>query len=433
MSGSFSGLPSPPSVASLLGLPMGWEEKLRAPASFRGAKFLVRGHGGSTGRRLDIKERPLQDQPLVQDLGKGIKKYTLSGYVLGTDYMVARDLLIAAMEDKGVPGTLRHPWLGEMLAWADSCSYRETAADGGMCEFELGFVSAKPVSVAPKQDPALLALQQLRQVLGAARTLAALVMSQRNFGAFLLAAGGNYLAGVAQNFASFVGLPGINLLGLAGAQAALGSQSPADTTGTAAAVVAPYQTVADAVAATPSGFIASGSAGAAGSSGTTSRAETPLPAGWAIAPLLAAAWVAPATGDTEAAALAAAIANLSADAACCAAVQVALYAAWLDAQAAAQARDALLDAIGARADAAADAGADDLYSGWRLLRTQVLAAFDATLQVLPTRRAYAVGAMLPSLLLAQRLFGDATRADELVGANQVPHPGVMPLAGVYWP
>jgi prophage DNA circulation protein len=239
--------------------------------------------------------------------------------------------------------------------------------------------------------------------------------------------------GVAQGFAGFAGLPGLNLLGLAGAQDALRSQNPADTSGTAAAIVAPYQAVADAICATPSGFIASGSAAAQGSAVATSRAETAFPAGWAVAPLLAAAWVPPETGDAEAAALAAAMASLSADAACCAALQVALYAAWLDAGAAAAARDVLLDAIGARADAAADAEADDLYAAWRGLRSRTLAAFDASLQVLPTRRAYAMGAPLPSLVLAQRLWGDATRADELAGANAVPHPAVMPRTGVYWP
>jgi prophage DNA circulation protein len=410
-----------------------WEAKLRAPASFRGVQFFVRGHGGNTGRRLDIKERPLSDEPLIQDLGRGVRKYVLTGFVLGDFYMADRDALIAAMEDKAVAGTLRHPWLGEMLVWAESCGYKETAEDGGMCVFELGFISAKASSLATKQDPALLALQQVRAVLGTARAVAALVMSQRNFGAFLLAAGASYLSGVAAGFASFVGLPGLNLQGLAGAQDALAVQNPAATTAAAAAIVAPYQAVADAVCATPSGYIASGSTAAQGASVASSRADTGFPAGWAISPLLAAAWAAPETGDTEAAALAAAIADLSADAATCAAIQVALYAAWLDAGAAAEARDKLVGAIELRADAAADAEADDLYLGWLSLRSRVLAAFDATLQALPSRRGYVTGAPLPSLVLAQRLFADATRADELVGANAVPHPAVMPRQGVYWP
>ena len=84
-------------------------------------------------------------------------------------------------------------------------------------------------------------------------------------------------------------------------------------------------------------------------------------------------------------------------------------------------------ALGQQILVAGDAGDDRSYLALRALRSAVvadLAARGATLAPLaPVERPRP----LPSLVLAQQLYGDPGRADELVqGAGDVPHPLFMP-------
>ncbi|MDY0882310.1 DNA circularization protein [Dongia soli] len=119
---------------------MSWRDSLR-PASFRGAPFFVGKTGGQGGRRLAKHEYPLRDEPFQEDMGRATRQFTLSGYVLGDDYMPARDALIRACEAPG-PGTLVHPYRGELQVALETFSYSETAEEGGICRFDLSFVEA---------------------------------------------------------------------------------------------------------------------------------------------------------------------------------------------------------------------------------------------------------------------------------------------------
>lgn len=96
---------------------MTWREDLRrityegrefVGASFRGAPFFVEEESRSGGRRLVVHEFPFRDAPIVEDLGGRAKRYRMEAYLLGDNYLDARNALIAALEEPGA-GILVHP------------------------------------------------------------------------------------------------------------------------------------------------------------------------------------------------------------------------------------------------------------------------------------------------------------------------------------
>lgn len=119
---------------------MSWRDNLRA-ASFRGVAFHYAETGGEHGRRLARHEYPGRDLPFLEDLGRKAREHSLSAYVLGADHMDQARRLIEACEKPG-PGTLIHPYLGELRVACTGCRQRYTTRDGGMAHFELSFVEA---------------------------------------------------------------------------------------------------------------------------------------------------------------------------------------------------------------------------------------------------------------------------------------------------
>jgi hypothetical protein len=90
------------------------------------------------------------------------------------------------------------------------------------------------------------------------------------------------------------------------------------------------------------------------------------------------------------------------------------------------ARDQLSDLIDAQATRAADAGDDIAYGGWMTVLGASVTDLTSRAQQLPLLLTYKLGASLPSLALAQRIYQDGSRAAELVARNAAPHPLFMP-------
>lgn len=126
-------------------------------ASFRGVPFLVESTDRAGGRRTVVHEFPLRDVPVVEDLGRRSRTFTLEGYVIGDDYVAQRNALLAALEDEAGPGELVHPYHGTVRAVCSSLTVRESIADGGMARFGLEFTEAPALSVAPSETPDLAA------------------------------------------------------------------------------------------------------------------------------------------------------------------------------------------------------------------------------------------------------------------------------------
>jgi prophage DNA circulation protein len=133
---------------------MAWRDELQ-PASFRGAAFFVSSHDASTGRKIIVHEFPLRDTAFVEDMGRRNRVFSIEAYVIGSDYMAARDALIDALEAEG-PGRLVHPYRGEITVAVGTVSSRESTTEGGFCAFQIEFVEAESQTAQPSDfvDPA---------------------------------------------------------------------------------------------------------------------------------------------------------------------------------------------------------------------------------------------------------------------------------------
>ncbi|UAN61535.1 DNA circularization protein [Serratia sp. JSRIV006] len=108
-------------LSSLLGSGQKWNWQAHIhPASFRGVPFAIVSGEGVFGRRQAVHEYPYRNTAWVEDLGRGTRKLTLRGFIVqdslvydAPDVMTQRDSLVAACEMEGA-GILVHPTLGEL-------------------------------------------------------------------------------------------------------------------------------------------------------------------------------------------------------------------------------------------------------------------------------------------------------------------------------
>lgn len=132
-----------------------WRARLR-PASFRGAQFKIEASSRRGGRRVAFHEFPKRDDPYAEDMGRRGRRFQVTGYIVGENYMLARDMLIRACEQEG-PGMLIFDRLGEFLVVCEQYGVSETRERGGICEFDLVFLEA---GVPPSYAGAGAATQQ---------------------------------------------------------------------------------------------------------------------------------------------------------------------------------------------------------------------------------------------------------------------------------
>lgn len=116
---------------------MAWRDEMQK-ASFRGVTFHVTDSTGDIGRRNVIHQYPQRDTAYGEDLGKKAREFTLNAFVLGDDYMAARDAFEAAIEAPG-PGELVHPWRGRMMVTVTRCSPSETIEQLGKITWSVTF------------------------------------------------------------------------------------------------------------------------------------------------------------------------------------------------------------------------------------------------------------------------------------------------------
>lgn len=120
---------------------MAWRDRLLA-ASYRGVPFHVASHTSeAAGRRAAVHEYPGRDTPYVEDLGRRTTELTLQAYVVGPDYDVGRDALVAACAEPG-PGRLIHPTLGERDVVCTGCTVSERTDEGGMARVTLTLIGS---------------------------------------------------------------------------------------------------------------------------------------------------------------------------------------------------------------------------------------------------------------------------------------------------
>lgn len=117
---------------------MAWTDTLRA-SSFRGVPFEVDTAGLDTGRRVGIHEIPGSDIATTEDVGRPPRVISMEAYVIGEDAVAQSIALLEALEAEG-PGLLVHPIYGEILCRVTSAR-QTTSWDNGHCVlFSLSFI-----------------------------------------------------------------------------------------------------------------------------------------------------------------------------------------------------------------------------------------------------------------------------------------------------
>ncbi|SDI55257.1 DNA circularization protein [Pseudomonas abietaniphila] len=123
---------------------MAWRDNYRA-ATFRGVGFFVATADSSHGRRQAVHETAQRDIPYTEDLGRKSREFSITGYLLGKEYDVAREELIKACEQQG-PGVLVHPYRGELTVVCRGLNVNETSEEGGKCTLSMTFLEAGEAS-----------------------------------------------------------------------------------------------------------------------------------------------------------------------------------------------------------------------------------------------------------------------------------------------
>ncbi|RDT60935.1 DNA circularization protein, partial [Klebsiella pneumoniae] len=84
----------------------------------------------------------MRDVPFTQDMGRKARRYSVSAYLVGNDYMSQRDRLLTALEQGG-SATLIHPFYGAVTVNVDGeIKVQHNRDNGGMCTISLQFVEA---------------------------------------------------------------------------------------------------------------------------------------------------------------------------------------------------------------------------------------------------------------------------------------------------
>lgn len=124
-----------------------WKDRLR-PASFRGVPFGVEAYSHTGGRRVGVHEYPLRDTPLVEELGRVARTYSVEAFLVGDDFAERRDRLVERLEgaSAGFPrkpgGTLVHPTLGQVEVLCTRFEVQESTREGRMARVSIEFVEA---------------------------------------------------------------------------------------------------------------------------------------------------------------------------------------------------------------------------------------------------------------------------------------------------
>lgn len=118
-----------------------WRHRL-VPARYGNANFHVEEQSRESGRRVVLHEYPKRDKPYAEDMGRIARRYQMTGYLIAPNYNVAKDILIAQLENSE-GAELVDPYRPRDTPLMCICeNYRviETRERGGFCTFEMRFV-----------------------------------------------------------------------------------------------------------------------------------------------------------------------------------------------------------------------------------------------------------------------------------------------------
>jgi prophage DNA circulation protein len=441
-----TGLPTPNSLSGFLGA-------LQA-ASFRGVPFLVDAAQVRVGRRQANHEYPFRDGGWPEDMGRAQRTYTFTGHLIG-DLAPAMQLALNTVLELPGSGLLIHPAVGAVKVAVVSGASGINWQAGRLISLELVFLedtgtvfpSVIIATVLAVAALAITALAAANADLGGVAGPAVLD------GSAVTGEGGAVVAAFAQAVAIGGGDP-TAIVGMATAlpppdsnttygRYAGGSASVALADGTTVAVL-------QAQLATQRAAVASTGASAVGLAGSYSAATDMMDALAAIVEamragisdpadqvrvLLGLAGFAFSDGAGGPIGLGAAMATMR-DAMAAACRRAALVSLALASSAyqpvsyddAAALRVALAAALDTEILAAGDAGEDASYVALKQLRAGVILDLTVRGANLPAVVTVNFRTALPSLAIAQMLYRDASRSDEIAAESGAIHPAFCPIS-----
>lgn len=444
-----------------------WREQFKGmPASFRGVPFRTTDSEVQVGRRTVRHEFPGRDVPYNEDMGKRATEWRVKGYVLGGKYLDQRDALIAALNTPG-PGELRHPRYGVLqVVVLGQVSIDESHEHGGVARFSIHFGEAgRNLFPAARQDT-------VKAVDNAAQRCDRALQKRygqalKPFGPFAVLSGAikaakatiDRVLGIVRQVTSLGGLSQLvrSVVGLAGSIAALirtpvvfaqslrsifselvsGVRRPLAALQELRSMFDEHARpggAAPRVGSTRAAIWANATAHADLVRGLVLTTQARLvsvaisaslePAAPSKVPTVAAATAANVPADISAGA--AAVAAQDAAAAMAAVVVRPEEAPIATAAQALALRDELLAQIDRELET--NAPEPELAAALEELRAAVARDVSERAELLRERSTFTPRAVLPALVLAHRIYQDASRADELVARNGVRHPAFVPTA-----
>lgn len=377
---------------------MSWADRIgNAKGSFRGVEFWVERTSARAGRRVQVHEYPERDRAYAEDLGRSLREWSIECYFLGDDYDLQRNAFLDAVEIPGA-GELVHPYYGRhQVVVTEPARIRESTRESGMARVSLTVMPAEDTPRLPTTRPDTAA--QVKAAADAAQQSAIEDFVDR-FNTVELAA---ERVRALQTHIDRT---------LASLEAAIGSvtgplaeliRAPANFAGS---LVGSMGRIATAVGEPGraleiySGLFDAGSDPAEPSLSAPEQLKTQVEAQRATNDLVRRSAVIQAAAD-------------SAD------------RDWSVADEAIEAQQVIVSGVEQQL-ARVRIPDDAVYQRLRALRAASVEDLTQRGANLPQLTTYTPNTLMPALVVAQRLYGDARRADEIVQRNRVRHPGAVP-------
>jgi len=444
------------SLAARLGGSIGTYMQQLRPASFRGMPFVSLGGSASFGRRNELHEYAKRDEPWSEDLGRAARRFQVVGYLVGDDVIQKREVMIRQIETQD-SGELIHASYGRRTVNVNNFSVIERWDKARYFELRFDFIESG-ASLFPSSSSAgtsLIAAAVSKLGLSAAADFASKVLSQLQYGAAVVGMAvstaltwyttAKNLVGDARNLIGLVfDLPGSFGRFAGSATVPTFSNYPSAPT---PATTTTADLIAQATRARTAVSVASSTLAAAASSLDSTSTDAFATAARGVASALLAASPNPADGIRLLSALAvfspaapttsstigmamevmqSACGDLFRRAAIGAVATAASTYKPTSADDAATVRDTVVALIDSEIEIAGNQGDDSTYGALRSLRSAVIQDLNSRGAGLAAIKTFVIKANLPALVLAQRLYRDPARADELVAQANPVHPAFMP-------
>lgn len=145
---------------------MAWKDTL-FDASFRQVPFECTSANESRAKSVVVSQPPYSDKAFVSDMGNDARRYTITAFIEGEDYEIYRDNLIIALDMRGA-GELVHPLYGSLNVQVMDYSIKQDSESVDSCTIDISFIAAisasdtqslfLPVAIPPvsEQAPAII-------------------------------------------------------------------------------------------------------------------------------------------------------------------------------------------------------------------------------------------------------------------------------------